>query len=211
MKQDQKTPSDTPGNPGYMKDHRGRLIPTDLIKPIDKKRDAVVAKIAEEALVFSAQLADFKARAMALVTGFMQSSAREHGVSFGGVKGNVTLMSFGGGYKVQIAIADRIIFDERLQIAKQLIDTCIKRWTEGSRSEIRVLIDSAFEVDKTGKINTERILGLRRLKITDKKWVEAMSVISDSVQVASSKSYIRMYKRDEKGEYKQILLDFASL
>ena len=56
-----------------------------------------------------------------------------------------------------------------------------------------------------------RVMNLIASKISDKKWVEAMSVISDSVQVASSKSYIRMYKRDEKGEYKQILLDFASL
>jgi hypothetical protein len=33
--------------------------------------------------------------------------------------------------KIQRNIAEHIVFDERLQAAKQLIDECLKEWTEG--------------------------------------------------------------------------------
>ena len=37
-------------------------------------------------------------------------------------KGNVTLTSYDGKYKIQRAIAEYLHFDERLQVAKELID-----------------------------------------------------------------------------------------
>ena len=66
----------------------------------------------------------------------------------GGNKGNVTLMSYDGRLKIQRNIAENISFDERLQAAKQLIDECLEEWTEGSRDEIKVIINNAFHVDK---------------------------------------------------------------
>jgi hypothetical protein len=196
---------------GYMKDHRGSLIPIDLVKEIDKLRDSVVREIVSEAIKLSDVLSDFKARAMGDIETFIALSAEKYKVNYGGKKGNVSLMSFDGAYKVMIAISDRICFDERLQIAKQLIDECFKEWTSDSRVEIKALIDMAFKVDKQGKINTERILGLHRLNITHVKWQTAMAAINDSIMVSSTKEYIRIYKRDAKGDYHQINLDVAAL
>lgn len=196
---------------GYMRDARGALIPLKMIKDIDKKRDILVRSLVEGAIRQSVLLAEFKRQAMTNVEDFVSLSAKKFDVKLGGKKGNITLFSFDGEYKIQRAIADRIYFDERLQVAKELIDECIRRWTKDSRAEIMVLIDHAFQVDKEGKLNTERILGLRRLDIKEEKWRKAMEAISESIQVASTKSYIRMYKRQEDGSYKQINLDVASL
>ena len=127
-------------------------------------------------------------------------------------------MSFDGKYKVQIAIHDNLVFDERLQVAKSLIDECLRDWTKDSNDNIKAIIDNAFAVDKEGKINIRRVLSLRSLNITDDKWQKAMiaisdatQVISDATQVISSKEYIRFYERDEHGKYGQISLDFANL
>ncbi|HHJ80132.1 MAG TPA: DUF3164 family protein, partial [Candidatus Tenderia electrophaga] len=99
-----------------------------------------------------------------------------------------------------------------LQVAKQLIDDCIHAWTEGSRSEIQVLINDAFQVDKEGRVSTTRILGLKRLDINDRKWQKAMRAISDSMQVAGSKTYVRIYERvGNTDEYRPITLDVAAL
>ncbi len=206
-----RLPSVSQGDDGYMKDSRAALVPVELVKPIDKKRDCIVRAIAQQATQASSLLAQLKDLWNSAISEYVTGVAKSYDVKLGGKKGNITLISFDGEWKVQVAIADRIIFDERLQVAKQLIDQCIKGWTKDSRSEVRVLIDSAFEVDKQGKINTERILGLRRLRIESKMWKRAMQAISDSVQVASSKSYIRIYARQADGNYKQIALDFASL
>jgi hypothetical protein len=93
-------------------------------------------------------------------------------------------------------------------VAKTLIDNCIRRWASGSRSEIKLLVEDAFYVDKRGNINTNRILGLRGLAITDPEWLEAMRAISDSAQVASSKTYLRFYERQRDGGYKQIPIPY---
>lgn len=132
-------------------------------------------------------------------------------ISSGGKKGNVTLMSFDGKYKVQIAIQDNLVFDERLQVAKSLIDECLTEWTADSNDNVKAIIDNAFAVDKEGKINIRRVLSLRSLNIVDDKWQKAMQAISDATQVISSKEYIRFYERDEHGKYQQISLDFANL
>ena len=108
---------------------------------------------------------------------------------------------------------ENIIFDERLQIAKDLIDDCINDWSQDSRSEIRALIQDAFYVGKSGQINRNRILGLRRLDIQDERWQKAMQAISDSIQVSDSKSYVRIYQRDPKDadKYNMINLDISAL
>jgi hypothetical protein len=196
---------------GYMENHRGSLVPMEMIKEIDLLRDEVVRFIAKKADAQSEQLATFKRECMGDVEAFIALSAEKYRVKYGGAKGNVTLYSFDGTIKVVRAIADRLAFDERLQAAKTLIDECLKDWTTGSRVEIKTLIEMAFSVDKQGKINTDRILGLRRLKIKDEKWDRAMSAISDSVMVVNSTAYLRVYRRIDNGEYRQVNLDLAAL
>jgi hypothetical protein len=106
---------------------------------------------------------------------------------------------------------ETITFDERLQVARQIIGGCLDRWAAGARPEIRVLVNDAFQVDKAGNISTTRVLGLRRLEITDPDWQEAMKAITESIQISGSKQYLRFYERDEQGEYIQIPLDVAAL
>jgi hypothetical protein len=195
----------------YMEDHRGSLVPVEKIKPIDLLRDDLVKRIVEKSRSTSAVLKNFKSGAMDEIAAFVEQSALEYGVHYGGVKGNIQLLSYDGRYKVLKSIAEHIVFDERLQIAKQLIDKCISTWTVGSSGNIIALINHAFEVDKQGKINTESILRLRRLNIADSDWKKAMDAISDSIQVTGSKDYIRVYERKDDGTYAQVPLDLSAV
>jgi len=195
---------------GYMKDSRGRMVPESLVKPIDKARDELVREIVGGSLAIADQLRSFKEHSINDVHAFIDISAEQYGVSIGGRKGNVTLTSYDGEYRVLLAVEERISFDERIQAAKALIDECLREWTAGSRSELRVLINDAFAVDKQGKINTQRVLGLRKLEISDPRWKRAMDAIQDSLQVVESKEYIRIYRRNSKGEYDLVNMDIAS-
>ena len=96
-------------------------------------------------------------------------------VKRGGTKGNITLPTYDGAFKLQIATAENVMFDERLQAAKTLIDECINEWAKGSRPEIMVLVQQAFQTDKEGNLNVGRILALRRLEIADERWKAAMT------------------------------------
>lgn len=195
---------------GYMKDAQGRLVPVEMVSQMDRERDALVREIVAKAQALSESLAKFKGGVMEDIEAFIELSAERYEAKVGGAKGNVTLTSYDGQFKVQRGISEYITFDERLQIAKELIDECIRDWAKESRSEIRALVEDAFKVNK-GRIDTARVLGLRRLEITDARWQRAMQAISDSVQVSGSKTYVRIYERvGTSDQYRQVPLDVAA-
>ena len=197
---------------GYWQDASGSLIPESKIKDIDKLRHQVVTDLCLMAEKSRDGLADFKARAMQEVAALVSTSMEQYGVKAGGEKGNVTLISFDGRYKLVRSMQDKLTFGEQLMAAKALIDECVHEWAHNADDNIKVLVNHAFQTDKEGKINTGRVLGLRRLEIRDAKWQSAMQAIADSIQIASAKPYVRFYKRnDTTGEYESISLDVAAV
>ena len=205
MQQDNQVPE------GYMRNGVGNLVPIAQIKEIDLVRDKFVKEVFAKAQKVSADLAAFKRLVGDDIQAFLELSAEKYQADLGGARGNLTLSSFDGQYKVMRCVADRLEFNEQLVAAKALVDQCLREWTKDSDSKVRALIEQAFQTDKKGKINTKRILALRQLKIEDETWQRAMEAIGDAVTVASSCTYYRVYERDEQGEYRQIVLDFSGV
>lgn len=196
---------------GYRINAQGHLVPESQVKPLDKLRDEVVINVINAARQQRQQLAAFKLAAMQQIADFIDLSAAEYGVEYGGTKGNVSLVSFDGRYKLQRAVGEHRVFDERIQAAKTLIDTCINQWSGGADEKIMALVDHAFRVNKQGKIDINQVLGLRQLNIDDEKWNEAMDAVADAIQVTGTSQYLRLYERQGDGSYKQISLDLAKL
>ncbi|MGD1823735.1 DUF3164 domain-containing protein [Chromobacterium violaceum] len=195
---------------GYWKDAKGHLVPESLIKPIDRERDNLVRALVKDAQELSEVLGRFKARAFGDIAAFVDLSTEQYGAALGGKKGNLTLYSFDGRYKINRASQDKIGFDERLQAARAKIDECLADWTAGARPELQVIVNEAFATDKQGQINTGRVLALRRYDIQDERWKEAMTAIGEAVQVVASRSYIRVYERvGDTDQYRPIPLDIA--
>lgn len=196
----------------FLEDAQGRLVPIAAVKPIDLKRHEAVTSIMADTFRERDRLVEFKKSIWLRVQDFLAESAKDSGArKFGGAKGNVTLTSFDGRFKVMVAVNDTVQFNEKLQVAKQLIDKCIANWSKGANENLRAIVDDAFNVGKSGLVSTSRVLGLRRLNIKDTTWKKAMDAITESMQVASSKTYMRFYERQEDGSYRQIPLDVANL
>ena len=205
-------PTETTIPPGYWKNAAGNLIPESKVKDIDKLRHQVVTDLCQMAKQRRDGLAEFKLKAMQEVAALVSTSMEQYGVKSGGEKGNVTLTSFDGKYKLVRQMQDRIVFGEQLMAAKALIDECVHEWSQGANDNIKALVNHAFQTDKEGKINTGRVLGLRNLAIADEAWQQAMQAIADSMQTASTTPYVRFYERDEgTGEYRAISLDVAAV
>ena len=162
---------------GYMRNAQGHLVPIDLVKPVDQERDRLVRELVAIAKDLNNRLVNSKTKIFGDVSAFAELSAEQYGVKRGGTKGNITLHTYDGAFKLQIATAENVTFDERLQAAKALVDECINEWAQGSRPEIMVLVQQAFQTDKEGNVNVGRILALRRLEITDERWQNAMKAI----------------------------------
>ena len=193
----------------YWEDPKGNLVAEELVKEIDKTRDELVRGFVQSAVDLQGDIKAFKNRVFDDVAAFVQLSAEKYGAQMGGRKGNLTLYTFDGKYKLQVAVSEHLAFDERIHAAKEQIDLCLQEWSADARPEIRTLIDNAFQVDKEGNLSTARILGLRRVDIQDDRWQRAMQAISDSVQVVGSKDYVRFYERDSLRKYQPISLDMA--
>jgi hypothetical protein len=197
--------------PEMMTDARGRFVPISHIKPVDLLRDRTVRELVAEAVRVSAMLGDLKNKLNEDLDAFLTLSDEQYGASKGGVKGNLQLVSYDGLLKVTRQISDHIQFDERLQAAKKLIDECVIEWSRTADDKVRILVQHAFQTDRLGRISTERVLGLRKLAITDEKWQAAMAAISDSVQVVGSTAYLRFYRRDSPtAEWDPIPLDLTN-
>lgn len=192
---------------------KGELIALSAVKPEHIEEDELVRRLTAKAAVINQQLAQFRTEVFDDVIALRDLLAEKYGVKRRGTKGNITLSTVDTSLRLTIQVSDTLSFGPELEIAKEIIDGCIRRWAEGSSDNIRALIDQAFQVDKAGKLNTDRILALKRLNIVDEtgQWEKAMTVISDAVRVMSSKEHARFYSVDSAtGDAQRIALDLAN-
>lgn len=194
----------------YLTDAKGNFVPAENVKAVDKLQDETVRKIVGYARDLSGQVARFKQHTFDDLAAYEGLLAQEYGAKVGGAKGNKTFMTFDGRQMVKVQVADFIDFGPELQIAKALIDECLREWTEDSRSEIRAIVTRAFNVDREGQINRSEIFSLLRHDIADERWQRAMQAIRDAMRVVGSKIYVRCYERDRPdGEWRAVTIDLA--
>jgi len=197
---------------GYKQNTVGHLVPIEKVGDLALLRDDLVMSTVNNARNLQTMMTSFKSHTLDDIAAFLELAAEQYDTTLGGRKGNLSLLSYDGQYKLMIGVNDVIAFDERLHVAKKLVDDCIHAWTEDSNANIQALIEHAFQTDKQGNINTGRVLGLLQLKIEDTQWQQAMSALKDSIQVVMSKSYLRLYQRiGDEEKFEQITLDIAGL
>lgn len=197
---------------GYMRNAAGHLVPEDQVREHDKLRDQVARELAQEAEALHERLKAYKAKALAEIADLVAIAAERYEVHLGGKKGNVTVTTYDGQYKVQRSYAERVTFTEELEAAKALINDCILRWSEGANPHIRALVDRAFRTDSKGQIKTTAVLELLRLEIDDESWQRAMAALKDSIQSTGTAVYVRVYKRiGDSDQYRPLALDLAAV
>lgn len=199
---------------GFWLNARGEAVHEGMIRVDEQLRDELVEKIIAAAKNISALIATFKNECNEQIDDYFELLLQNYKVDVKGksVKGNLNLENFSSTAKVEIRVMDKLKFDEKLQIAKLKIDEYLKEATKDASIEIQTLITKAFEVDKKGNIDSKKIFALKSYDIKNPLWIEAMEIIDESKQVASTKSYIRFYERvDVDSEWKLVPLDIAGV
>lgn len=195
----------------YMRDSAGRLVPLSTIKGSDLLEDQTVRKIVAYADELSARITRFRGHSFDDIGTYLDLLAEKYGATRGGAKGNIQLTSFDGTLKVSVQVQDQITFGPELQVAKELVDTCIGKWAAGINDNIRALVEHAFQVDKEGQINRAALFQLRRLSIDDPDWRAAMEALGDAIRVIGSKQYLRLHRRPAPdGKWEPISIDLAN-
>jgi hypothetical protein len=195
---------------GFVRNAMGHLVPVDQVREQDKLRDQVARELAEEAKTLSRALKNFKKKSLGDVADLISIAGERYGVQMGGKKGNVTIATYDGRYKVQRCYADRLTFTEEMEVAKAMVYDCIRAWSKGADDHLLAIVDRVFSPGRNGQIKTADVLDLLRLDINDNRWEAAMQAVRDSILVTGSAVYLRVYERiGESDSYKAIPLDLA--
>ncbi len=189
---------------------KGETVPSQYVSKEDKKKNQIVTSVMKEARNIRTKMERFKEEIFKKIQIYMELLSPEHFED--NWKGNLTLTNFYGTEQILVNVKDFIEFDEKLIVAKQIIDECIKEWSGNSNDKIKILVQSSFNTDKKGTVNNYLIIRLTKLKIKDKKWVEAMELIKESMQVKTTKKYINFKQRiSPTDKWESVSLDFANI
>ncbi|PMY62108.1 MULTISPECIES: DUF3164 family protein [Pseudomonas] len=195
---------------GFVRNAIGHLVPVDQVREQDKLRDQVAGELAEAAKQLNLALKNFKKKSLGDIADLISIAGERYGVQMGGKKGNVTIATYDGKYKVVRSHADRLTFTEEMEVAKVMVYDCIKTWSKGADNHLLAIVDRTFSPNRNGQIKTSDVLDLLRLEIDDDTWKAAMKAVKDSILVSGSAVYIRVYERvNGTDEYRAIPLDLA--
>lgn len=197
---------------GYMLNALGHLVPEANVREQDKLRDQVARSLVAEARSINAQLAAFKKKSLGDIDDLVKIAGERYDVALGGKKGNISVSTYDGKFKVQRSVADVLQFTEEMEAAKALIMACIKRWSEGANPHMSTLVSRAFAPGRNGQLKTAAVLDLLRIEFEDVEWKKAMEALKDSIATNGTAIYVRVYERiGDSGQYKAIPLDLAAV
>jgi hypothetical protein len=190
----------------FLLDPRGAYVPLSVIRPIDVIRDELVEEVLAEAVEMHREILIRREKLWEKIVSFLELSAGEYGVQFGGVKGNCSLSSFDGKKQIKIHIGEHKAVNETIHTAKAMIDECLERWiadaekskTDESREGInalRALVNKLFAVNQEGRIDFNLLYSLKKYEISDPRWKRAMEAIDQAIEVIGSSKYLRFYTR----------------
>lgn len=198
------------GKTKYWLDGEGNKVPEAVIKGTHHHtRDQLVCKMVSEAKQLQTIIRNKKRQWERELREYLDGVAKQEGLDEW--VGGTTIFNFAMSESVSIKIAKKMIFDERLQLAKQKIDALIASRSDGSDPLIVSLVERAFKLDNKGEVDYKQMIGLRQIQCDDPLWLEAMDLIADSQKVQSTKTYYYCQEKDETGKMVTITLDFAAL
>ena len=196
------------GKTWYWEDVNGQLVPRDYIPQDERDADKLVGKIVGKVQKFQEKMTEFKKEVRAEIADYLKELAAKYGEE---ARGNPTIYNFNKTQQIEMKLANRFVFNEKLQIAKSKIDKLITEWSKDSRKELIAIINKAFSVDKKGKLDNKRLFDLMSLKINDPDWIEAMDMLKESMVIDSTKSYEYFRIKDENGRWKTISLNYSAI
>lgn len=193
----------------HWKDEQGNNVPYNRTTALERTKEQLCFKIAKEALALNNELVNYKkmvAKEAQEIYALAMADAKPG-------KGNFTFYNFDMSIKVEVQINDNIEFDSIvIEQAKQLLLELIEESISADKAFIKDLVLSAFQNTK-GSLDTKKVLGLKKhaSKIKDTRYHEAMRLIDTSIRIPSSKTYYRVWVKDELGKFQNIDLNLSSI
>jgi len=194
-------------------DESGTSIPYNRTTSYERKAERVTMKLAKEAIRLNKLLTEYKDTIRQEVEELYELFLTENNGQIGKNKGGATFFNFDRSIKIEVSVQDLISFDPNLiELAKAKLDEVLNDGLNGAKEFVKPLLMDAFKTSN-GKLDTKRVLGLRRYadRVKDVRYDEAMALIDKSIRRPKTREYFRVWVKDETGEYQDIQLNFANI
>lgn len=199
----------------FWKDESGVLVPYNRTTTLERKKERFANRLMKSALKANEILIAFKEEMIAANEEILDIIRTENDVKLDG-KGNFTWYNFNRTIKIEVNVNEAIKFDEiKIEAAKEKLINLIRENISGDDFIISI-VEDAFQTSR-GKLDARKILGLQkhtsRIKSTGikEKWENAMELINQSITRPKSKSYQKVWIKDDEGAYKAIELNFSAI
>lgn len=201
-----------PKDPKWI-DENGQAIPVNRITKSEKLMEAKSASIVKSAVSINAQLSAFKQNLRAICEEVEKASMAENGVVKENSKGNLTWYNFDRSIKIERSVSEPMKFDElTISAAKSKLDEFLSEAIESKFDFAKEMILTAFETTK-GQLDPKKITPLTRYesKVNHPLFSEACKLIQQALRRPDSKTYYRIWTKDEDGKYEAIELNFSNI
>ncbi len=196
-------------------DESGTEIPYNRTTTSERLKEKYAFALLSDAEAINKKATDFKAKITELVQEVIDAAREENSVKLEG-KGNFTWYNFNRSIKIEVNVNEQITFDElTIESAKEKLMDLIRTNITGDDFIISI-VEDAFQTSR-GKLDPKKVLGLRRhterIKNTKLKaeWSDIMTLIDKSISRPNSKTYFKVWKKNDEGKYEGVELNFSAL
>ena len=193
-------------------DESGNKIPFNRLTAIEKNQEKQAAKIVKEAERLNGLIIAFKSDIKTICekvyNDFMEAKSVNKPA-----KGNFTWFNFDRSIKIEVSINDRIEFDDlTMKACKEKFDEFLVLNLDEKQAFVKELINEAFSTSR-GKLDAKKVMSLMkyRTRIKDTLFQEALDLLEQSIRRPDSRTYFRVWKKANDGQYKNIDLNFSSI
>ncbi len=195
-------------------DETGIAIPVNRITKAEKLAERKSGQIVKKAIDLNKRLKSFKRYLKQAVMDVYEAFLNENGGKVKeNYKGNFTLYNFDRSIKIEVNISEPIDFDDiTIQLAQEKLQEFLSKNINSKNEFIKELVLDAFKT-RRGKLDSKRVLNLTRWvqKVNDPLFTEAVELINKSIRRKPSKTYYKVFVKDDEGQYQNIELNFSNV
>lgn len=196
----------------YWTDEKGVKSPYSRTTKSERLMEIQSLKIAKEAIRLNTDLSAFKNNLKAVCENVYSTFMMEK-ENYTPGKGNFTWKNFDGSIKIECSVSDRIEFDDlTITACKDKLTEFLDNTVESKEDFVKEMVTDAFETSR-GKLDAKKVMSLLRYrsKIKAPIFQEALNLLESAIRRPESKTYFRVWVKDEEGKYKNVELNLSAV
>jgi len=195
-------------------DQNGYQIPVARVSRSEKLKERKSAKIAKMAITLHEKLKELKSYVKQAINEVYDAVMKETGTEPKlNRKGNYTWFNFDKSVKIEVNINEPIEFDDLLiEAAKEKFNEFLNNNISSKNELVKELVMNAFQT-KRGKLDVKKVLETisYKDKVNDPLFSEGVDLVNKAIMRKESRSYYRVWIKDENGQYQNVDLNFSSI